>query len=738
MWEGAERALARQGVGRRRGDTIGCKLASTVALVGTLALGVSTANAAGPPEVTATWVTTVAATSANLRAEVNPEGLSSTYRFEFVTEAAFQASGFNGSLKAPVGGEAAIGSGSASVAVVQHIGALKANSAYRYRILAKNGSGTATGPARLLRTDEVGPVFSLPDARGWELISPVDKNGGEIQGFGGNFGGGVLQAAADGLAVTYTSASSFGTTAGAPPASQYLSRRSPSAWSTENVSLATESGAYGDHPDGVPYQLFSGDLAGALILDGRRCEQAEPCPRSYSRRENTTATVSAIPLQEPDLFLAGSTPDLAHLVFSTCAALTPDAIEVPGPEGCDPAATNLYQRSGQSLKLLNLLAGEVSGTPGASLAAQGRAISTTGSRVYFTQAGDLYLRDGAQTLPVDAGVGGGGQFQTASLEGSVAFFTREGHLYRYTVASETATDLTPGGEVMGVLGASDDGTHVYYLTSGGLFLWQGGATTPVAAQADASNYPPDSGAARISADGRQLAFIASAELIPSYDNAAQPEVYLYDAPTATLTCASCNPSGERPLGPASIPGASPNGTGPLAIHTYKPRALSANARRLFFDSFDALVPQDTNDDRDVYQWEVQGQGGCIREGGCVNLISSGRAEGGASFLDASADGSDAFFLTDGSLVPSDPGSFDVYDARVGGGFPVPPTPIPCLGDACQPLPPEPEDPTPGTLRSRPEGNPPLRFGKPKREGRAKTKHRKRHKQPRGKKRGGRR
>ena len=107
---------------------------------------------------------------------------------------------------------------------------------------------------------------------------------------------------------------------------------------------------------------------------------------------------------------------------------------------------------------------------------------------------------------------------------------------------------------------------------------------------------------------------------------------------------------------------------------------------------------------------VRRRASCTKPVGCVNLISSGRAEGGATFLDASDDGSDAFFLTDGSLVPSDPAPIDVYDARVGGGFPSP-RPIPCFGDACQPLPPEPEDPTPGTLRSQPSGNlptPPVR------------------------------
>ena len=83
-------------------------------------------------------------------------------------------------------------------------------------------------------------------------------------------------------------------------------------------------------------------------------------------------------------------------------------------------------------------------------------------------------------------------------------------------------------------------------------------------------------------------------------------------------------------------------------------------------------------------------------------------EGGASFLDASADGSDAYFLTEESLVRSDPGSIDVYDARAGGGFPEPETPLACLADACQQLPAPPEDPTPGTLAPN-SGNPPQKY-----------------------------
>jgi len=92
----------------------------------------------------------------------------------------------------------------------------------------------------------------------------------------------------------------------------------------------------------------------------------------------------------------------------------------------------------------------------------------------------------------------------------------------------------------------------------------------------------------------------------------------------------------------------------------------------------------------------------------VALISSGKAEGGATFVDASIDGSDAFFLTDGSLVAADPGGVDLYDARIDGGLPIPQQPLPCLGDACQPLQSEPVNPTLTTLLAGP-GNPPVRY-----------------------------
>ncbi len=564
--------------------------------------------------------------------------------------------------------------------------------------------------------------LQLLDSRGWEMVSPVEKNGGEIQGFGAIAGGGVLQAAANGNSASFSSTSSFGAGAkGAPVASQYISRRGANGWSTENVTLPTLSGAYGEDPVGVPYRLFSGDLARGLILNGRRCDEAEECLRSYSLRESAGGALTLSP-EEPDLIFAGASPDLRHAILSTCAALTPGATEVPEGDGCDPDTPNLYDWSGGQLRLINLLP-HVLSTSGAALAAPAGAVSTDASRVYWRdrESGDLFLGEGSVTKQVDDEAGGGGSFEAATPDGSIALFTAAGHLYRYSAVTDSSTDLTPAGGVLGVLGASADGSRVYYQSSGGLQRWHAGTTTqiaPGAAAADPANFPPATGTARLSADGTRLAFLSEAPLT-GHDNTDQntgepdSQVFLYDASAnggaGGLVCASCNPSDAQPIGPSSIPGAIANGKGPLATQAYKPRALSANGRRLFFDSRDALVTQDTNNDKDVYEWEAQGTGTCATAGGCVNLISSGRSEDGASFVDASEGGRDVFFLTDGSLVPSDPlGTFDLYDAREGGGFPIPEDPIPCEGDACQPLPSPPEDPTPGTQVPT-SGNPPVRF-----------------------------
>jgi hypothetical protein len=542
----------------------------------------------------------------------------------------------------------------------------------------------------------------LPDCRAYEMVSPVQKNGGAVQGFGENSGGDVLQAAVEGEAATFSSSASFAGGLGAPVASQYLTHRTEAGWLTENISGPTASGAYGSRPEGVPYQLFSEDLGRGLLLNGYRCSEGEECPRSYSLRESEGGALITTPV-EPGIHFEGASPDLRHLVFAT--------------------PTNLYAWAGGGGLT------PIGNGPGSALAASSGAISMDGSRVYFTAAGNLYLHEGALTKQVDDEVGGGGEFQAASVDGSLAYFTKDGHLYRYEAGSEepSAIDLTPGGEVVGVLGTSANGSAVYYATASGVFLWEAGTTGEVALGAEAaqaSDYPPATGTARVSPDGSHLAFLSTKQLT-GYDNIDQAtgepdsEAFLFTAAApggGTLVCASCNPSGEQPLGPSTIPGADANGTVPGSTDAYKPRDLSGSGGRLFFDSSDQVVDADASGAQDVYEWEAPGSGSCApgssdfypAAGGCIFLISSGSSSEDSSFIDASADGRDTFFRTADSLLERDPGSFDLYDARELGGFPEPQAPIPCEVDACQKVPNPPEDPSPGTLVSGP-ANPPVHF-----------------------------
>jgi hypothetical protein len=102
--------------------------------------------------------------------------------------------------------------------------------------------------------------------------------------------------------------------------------------------------------------------------------------------------------------------------------------------------------------------------------------------------------------------------------------------------------------------------------------------------------------------------------------------------------------------------------------------MSDDGRRVFYQTATALVPQDTNGQTDVYEWTPSG----------VSLISSGRSHEASFVLDNSASGDDVFFATTAGLDPRDTdGSYDVYDARVGGGFKLAEVAAPCEGDGCQ-------------------------------------------------------
>jgi len=183
------------------------------------------------------------------------------------------------------------------------------------------------------------------------------------------------------------------------------------------------------------------------------------------------------------------------------------------------------------------------------------------------------------------------------------------------------------------------------------------------------------------------------------------EVFVYDAVTGKLVCASCDPSGARPVGPAELGGQEDeagNGFTPPSVY-YLPRNLSESGGRLFFQTPDALVPHDSNNQLDVYEWErpgssaevARGESSCtsasaafsVGGGGCVFPISDVAGDFESRFMDASASGNNVFLATKDQLVPAADADAraNVYDVRVGGGFPVVSAPPVCNnGDSCKP------------------------------------------------------
>src|SRR6185312_1420579 len=232
--------------------------------------------------------------------------------------------------------------------------------------------------------------------------------------------------------------------------------------------------------------------------------------------------------------------------------------------------------------------------------------------------------------------------------------------------------------------------------------------------------------ARVSSNGRYVTFMSDRSLT-GYDSRdassglPDEEVFLYDAAAGRLVCASCDPTGARPEGvefgakvTIGVPRLTEESDWPssswvasqtpmwVASGAHEPRFLS-NEGRLFFDSSDALVPQDINHDQDVYEYEPAGVGSCssaaatfaAASGGCIGLITSGIAPGESAFVDASQSGEDVFFLAE-KLVREDPDTaLDVYDAHeCTSAAPCVSTPAPSpactTADACRAAPlPEP-------------------------------------------------
>ena len=193
-------------------------------------------------------------------------------------------------------------------------------------------------------------------------------------------------------------------------------------------------------------------------------------------------------------------------------------------------------------------------------------------------------------------------------------------------------------------------------------------------------------------NGQFLVFVNARHLTGAEDTSTVGQVFEYNAQTESLVRVS---AGQKSAGfPA---GYGDNGNTTSAedaprilqtpdyhlemVPTDPSRGLSlSEGGAVFFTSADALTPQAVAGRENVYEYHE----------GNVYLISPGdeavpaQLPDGTRLLGTDEPGGDVFFSSTDSLVPQDTDTqASWYDARIGGGFPPPPSPVGCLEDACR-------------------------------------------------------
>lgn len=620
-------------------------------------------------------------------------------------------------------------------------------------------------------------AFAAPPNRGYELVSPQAKNGGDIERDIPLVDYAVSGAADGGGAVAYGAQSQFAGPQAGAPYTQYVSRRTDAGWLTRNISPRVDADVIAPPAITVPrVPYLSPNLRRAVMITNVPLTIGADAKLNGSWGLYLWDDALASPYRlisdpftplPPDLSgqgsrrfeFAGASEDMRQIVFTSRGR----QLTLDGAPSDDTAIdSGVYKWSEGELKLVSALPdgqpapGAVGGStvighaiafdPGAHL------VSDDGGRVFFTVQGSvggsygtLYVREEpGQTIPLalsqravddpptpgfgrfwaaEAATGSralfssgmkltedaGAEFGGCDLLGSFPILECKDDLYlwdRSAPVGARLTNLTPevpgGAGALGLAAASRDLRRAYFVATAALtgdavagqpnlYAWGEGTGIDLVAtlsEADAAVWSTVRSAvwagsslyrdARTTPDGSRLVFVSSAALAGN-DTAGFKQVYLYDAGTEHVQCVSCGSSaastGNAGLYPIK-PALSTSPTTPFRLT----RNLSSDGSAVVFESDEALSPADSNGRSDVYEW---------REG-TTTLISSGQSAGGSQFVDASADGLDIFFTTRERLVGSDKDDQkDLYDARVGGGFPEAVPPVLCQGDECQGAPPAP-------------------------------------------------
>jgi hypothetical protein len=465
-------------------------------------------------------------------------------------------------------------------------------------------------------------------------------------------------------------------------------------------------------PDPVVYEggrLGNGSLAGGASLDYNTIyfgfegaltpadDESNPVLGGISRaQEIRIHNESGSPLGSNDGFFVW------HDGVLESAGVLPDGRL--DPFGAVPAATGTPEPLSEE-RLWNQVSED--GREAFFLSPDPEAQSGRSSQLYVRKT----LEDGSHTTALVsrdlllAEVGGfpasapdGGTFLYASSDGSRVFFSSIDQLtssapndakaktYEFDTVTESLTylsgldDLTgPAGLNTFILRMSRDGSNFLFVDGKELEFWNEGVITDISPFENSFSVVPFPTITRSTPSGSVYVLQVSASF-PKFGfkngNGEYEEVYRYETSTNKLSCVSCPPTGVPASGNAELSHAFRSGAlgNTFSIITGS-HGISEDGNRIFFDTPDGLVSQDSNGVRDAYEWQD----------GTIYLISSGVNQRPSFAGDTSQTGDDLFFSTIEGIAPGDKDeSYDVYDARVPRpGDQPPPSAVPCEGAVCQ-------------------------------------------------------
>ncbi len=670
--------------------------------------------------------------------------------------------------------------GYVTTVVGEDLPGLQAGQEYRFRLVAANTTPsnpvahgesqalTVPAPAPAGATEpcenedfRVGPSAHLSDCRAYEQVTPTEKHGA-MDIF--HYGGAGTEGSQTGEDGDHFMLHVPGVAWGSSPddtASNYVFSRTPSGW--RMASFRPEGSG---SPDSFRPFLFDADLTQAAVAAGwvgstSSSADVELDTGPPGGPYELVASVPRAKVSQQGLGLVAASADFSKLILAT-----EDRKLIPGHTSPTASSDDLYEHAEGLLRQVNVTSGGAPiSTCGAQIAvgqgesagslSSARAVSADGSRVLFVDncTHQLYMRvDGRETIDIGADA-----FLAADAEDAKLVLSRHSGETSEFLLYDTETQASKllfsiHGEAPGAF-VSKDLSTIYVQSSQQL--------TPEAPPGLNGLYRYDLAAGTLrfllttgfsgdsmSSDGRYL--YGTFRVVPGVAGGGaeaggetSDQIYRLDTVDDVVECISCSSSFD----PEPTLSALFGGEGYSHTESVSPTPesvfASSNGDYVFFDTPAALVTRDVDGERppvnssespaeasgsysrssDVYEWRRNGLHGCTQVQGCLSLITSGAGGQLNVLLGVADEGRDVFFTSHESLVASDTDTAgDVYDARIGGGFPPPPPrPVECEGDACSTPAGAPNDLTPSSSTFQGAGNP-LGAVVPEAKGRPMSKH----------------